>query len=112
MSRELKIGLTVLLLAGVVVMLWTVSLALAHGGLEHGMGTVVHITDHSVSVKTGDGSVKVVAFDAETHFLKGGSPAGANDIQIGSRVVLHAHNRGDNLHAAEIEIGTAAAVTK
>jgi len=81
------------------------SLALAHGNLEHVLGTVVQITDHSLSVKTADGSVKVVAFDAETHFLKGTSPATAKEIQVGSRVVIHAHRNGDNLHAAETKIG-------
>ena len=82
------------------------SLVVAHGNLEHVMGTVVEITDHSISVKTADGSVKIVAFDADTHFLKGGSPATVKDIQIGSRVVIHAHKNGDKLHAAEIKIGT------
>lgn len=79
----------------------------AHGNLAHVMGTVVEITDHSVSVKTADGSVKVVAYDAETHFLRGTSPATAKDIVVGSRVVIHAHQNGDKYHAAEIKIGTA-----
>jgi len=79
----------------------------AHGNLTHVMGTVVEMTDHSFSVKTTDGSIKVVAYDAETHFLKGTSPASAKDIVIGSRVVIHAHQNGDKLHAAEIKIGTA-----
>jgi hypothetical protein len=79
----------------------------AHGNLAHVMGTVVEITDHSVSVKTADGSVKVVAYDSETHFLKGTSPAAAKDIVVGSRVVIHAHQDGEKYHAAEIKIGTA-----
>ena len=88
------------------------SLVLAHGNLEHVLGTVVEITDHSVSVKTSDGSIKVVAFDAETKFLKGASPATAKDIKIGTRVVIHAHKNGDKLHAAEIKIGTNTAAAK
>ena len=82
------------------------SLVFAHGNLEHVLGTVVEITDHSLSIKTADGSVKIVAFDAETKFLKGTSPATAKDIQIGTRVVIHAHKNGDKLHAAEVKIGT------
>jgi hypothetical protein len=82
------------------------TLAVAHGNLAHVLGTVVAVTDHSLSVKISDGSIKVVAFDAETHFLKAGSPASAKDVLIGSRVVIHAHQNGDNLHAAEIKIGT------
>jgi len=84
------------------------ALLYAHGNLAHVMGTVIGITDHSVSVKTADGSIKVVAFDAETQFLKGGSPATAKDIVVGSRVVIHAHQNGDKFHAAEIKIGTVA----
>lgn len=92
-----------------IVTLLSVAMALAHGNLAHVLGRVVGITDHSFSVKTTDGSVKVVAFDAETHFLKGGAPATAKDVLIGSRVVIHAHVNGDKMHAAEVKIGPAPA---
>jgi len=82
------------------------ALASAHGNLAHILGTVVAVTDHSVSVKTPDGTVKEVAFDTETHFLKSGSPATARDVVVGSRVVIHAHQNGEKFHAAEIKIGT------
>lgn len=88
------------------------ALAFAHGNLAHVLGTVVAITDHSVSVKTADGSIKVVAFDGETHFLKGGSPATPKDLMVGSRVVIHAHQNGDKLHAAEIKIGPSTGVAQ
>jgi len=84
-------------------------LAFAHGNLAHVLGTVVEITDHSISVKTSDGSVKVVAFDAETHFFKGAATASAKDVLIGSRVAIHAHQNGDKLHAAEVKIGVTTA---
>jgi len=83
------------------------ALVFAHGDLAHILGTVVEVTDHSVSVKTADGSVKVVAIDAETHFLKGKAPAAVKDVVVGSRVVIHAHQNGDKYHAAEIKIGVA-----
>jgi len=82
------------------------ALAFAHGNLAHVLGTVVEVTDNSISVKTADGSVKVVAFDGETHFLKGEAPATVKDVVIGSRVVIHAHQNGDKFHAAEVKIGT------
>jgi hypothetical protein len=88
------------------------ALAFAHGNLAHILGTVVAVTDHSVSVKTADGTIKEVAFDAETHFLKSGSPATAKDVVVGSRVVIHVHQNGDKFHAAEIKIGTTAAANK
>ncbi len=85
------------------------ALAIAHGNLAHVLGTVVEIADRSISVKTADGSIKIVDFDAETHFLKGGSPATAKEVQVGSRVVIHAHQNGDKFHAVEVKIGTSAA---
>ena len=86
------------------------ALAVAHGNLAHVMGTVVQVTDQSISVKTADGSIKVIAFDGETHFLKGSAPATIKDVLVGSRVVIHAHQNGDKFHAAEVKIGTSAPV--
>lgn len=88
------------------------ALAYAHGNLAHVMGTVVEVTDHSISVKTADGSIKVVAFDGETHFLKGTAPATIKDVVLGSRVVIHAHQNGDKFHAAEVKVGINAAGAK
>lgn len=85
-------------------------LAYAHGDLEHVLGTVVKITDQSLSVKLGDGTTKVVLLDEGTHFLKGNTPASAKDVAVGSRVVIHARKHGDSLHAVEVKIGTAAAI--
>lgn len=79
--------------------------ALAHGNMQHILGTVVQITGDSISVKTSDGSIKIAYFDAETQFLKGASPATSKDVVIGSRVVIHAHAVGDKFHAAEVKIG-------
>jgi hypothetical protein len=88
------------------------ALAFAHGNLAHILGTVVAVTDHSVSVKVADGTVKEVAYDGETHFLKGTVAATAKDIVVGSRVVIHAHQNGEKFHAAEIKIGTGTAAKK
>jgi hypothetical protein len=81
------------------------ALALAHGGMEHVMGTVTAISSHSLSVKTGDGGVTAVEFDGETKFIRGDAPATASDVRVGSRVVIHAHKRDNSLHAAEVKIG-------
>lgn len=85
------------------------ALVFAHGGTEHVMGTVNAITDHSLLIQTSDGTVTAVEFDSETKFIKGGSPATVKDVQVGSRVVVHAHKRDNSLHAAEVKIGTNAA---
>jgi hypothetical protein len=84
------------------------ALAFAHGGMDHVMGTVTAVTDHSVSVKVSDGTVTTVEFDGETKFVKGDAPATVKDVQVGSRVVIHAHKHDNSLHAAEVKIGTGA----
>jgi hypothetical protein len=84
-------------------------LTFAHGGMEHIMGTVTAISDHSLSVKTSNGAVTAVEFDSETRFTKGDDDATVGDVQVGSRVVIHAHKHDNSLHAAEVKIGKAAA---
>ena len=85
------------------------TLAFAHGGMEHVLGTVTAVTDHSLSVKTRDGAVKTMEFDGETKFVKGDAAATVKDVQVGSRVAIHAHNHDNSLHAAEVKIGADAA---
>ena len=85
------------------------TLAFAHGGMEHVLGTVTAVTEHSVSVKTRDGAIKSVEFDGETKFVKGDAAATIKDVQVGSRVVIHAHSHDNTLHAAEVKIGADAA---
>lgn len=82
------------------------ALAFAHGSMEHVMGTVTGITDHSLSVKTSDGTVTAVEFDDQTKFTKGDAAATIKDVQVGSRVVIHADKLDNALHAAEVRIGT------
>jgi hypothetical protein len=84
-------------------------LTFAHGGMEHILGTVTAMTDHSISLKTREGVTKTVEFDGETKFVKGDAAATVKDVQAGNRVVIHAHNRDRSLHAAEVRIGTDAA---
>jgi Domain of unknown function (DUF5666) len=85
------------------------TLTFAHGGMEHVLGTVTEITGHSLAVKTRDGAIKTVEFDSETKFVKGDAAATIKDVQVGSRVVIHAHNHDNSLHATEVRIGTDAA---
>jgi hypothetical protein len=84
-------------------------LTFAHAGMEHIMGTVTAISTHSLSVKTGNGAVTAVEFDSETRFMKGDAAATVKDVQVGSRVVIHAHKHDNSLQAAEVKIGKAAA---
>jgi hypothetical protein len=83
--------------------------AFAHGGMEHILGTVTGITDHTLSVKTSDGAALTFEFDGETKFTKGDAPATVKDVRVGSRVAIHAHKHDNALHAAEVRIGTSTA---
>jgi hypothetical protein len=82
------------------------TLAVAHGGMEHVLGTVTAVTENSISVKTRDGAIKTIEFDGETKFVKGDASATIKEVQVGSRVAIHAHSHDNALHAAEVKIGT------
>jgi len=88
------------------------TLAFAHGGMEHVLGMVTAITDHSISVKTREGEVRTIEFDGETKFTKGDATASVQDVQVGSRVAIHAHKNDNALHAAEVRIGAETAPRK
>ena len=81
------------------------AVAFAHVGMEHVLGTVTAITDHSISVKTREGEIKTIEFDGETKFTKGDTAASIKDVQVGGRVAIHAHKNDNALHAAEVRIG-------
>ncbi len=107
--KKLALTLTRILICSLVLGSLSGSMAFAHGGMEHVLGTVTAMTDHSLSVKTRDGAVKTVEFDGETKFVKGDAPATIRDVQVGSRVVIHAYKDDNSLHAAEVRIGADAA---
>ncbi|HXP17779.1 MAG TPA: hypothetical protein VN868_11815 [Terriglobales bacterium] len=81
------------------------TLAFAHGGMEHILGTVVKITGHSFSVKTNEGSITTVDFDGQTQFVKGDAPATVKDIEVGSRVVIHAQKHDNSLYPRKSRSG-------
>ena len=81
----------------------------AHGDMEHVLGTVVKVSDHLLSVRVTDGTIKDVLIDDETRFFKGTGPATFNEIKVGMRVVIHAHKHQDSLHAVEVKIAAGSA---
>jgi len=85
------------------------TLAVAHGGREHVMGTVTAISNTSVTVKTAAGKSVEVAFDAKTTFSKSDQPIDKGAIKVGDRVVIHAEKSGTKLIAHTVETGTAGA---
>lgn len=83
--------------------------AIAHGGLEHVMGTVVSISDTSITVKTTAGKSVDVALDAKTTFAKNDQAVKLDGIKVGDRVVIHAEKTGAKLIAHTVEVGAATA---
>ena len=79
--------------------------AFAHNGMIHVMGTVTAITDTTISVKSADGKVQMVAFAPNTKFLRGETAVALKDIKVGDHTVIHATKKGDQLVAAEVKLG-------
>jgi hypothetical protein len=92
------------------------ALVLAHGGLEHVMGTIAKIADTSVSVTGADGKTVDVLVDAKTTYARNGKAIKKADLKLGEKVVIHAEKSGTEktgfkLTAKTVETGTVAATT-
>lgn len=83
------------------------TLVLAHGGLEHVMGTITKVSDSSVTVATTAGKTVEVMLDTKTTFARGSQAIQRTDLKVGDRVVIHAEKSGDKFTAHTVEIGTA-----
>jgi hypothetical protein len=89
------------------------SFCLAHGNEQHVMGTVIKVSEQSVTVKTNTKTTLEVMISSETKFRKNGAPALPNDLHIGDRVVIHAMPMKDGkLMAHTVQIGVAKASTQ
>ena len=89
------------------------SFCLAHGNEQHVMGTVIKVSDQSVTVETNTKTTIEVMISSETKFSKNGTPALPNDLHIADRVVIHAMPMKDGkLMAHTVQIGVAKASTQ
>ena len=84
------------------------AIALAHGGLEHVMGTVTQVGDGSVTVKTTAGKTVTVNVDAKTTYSRASKPIQKSDIKVGDRVAIHAEEHDKTLLGKTVEVGAAA----
>lgn len=67
------------------------SVMLAHEGHAHRvMGTVSAITATQLDIRTGDGTMVVVALDAKTVYQSGKTKVDAKLLKVGGRVVVSA----------------------
>lgn len=80
-------------------------IALAHGGAEHVMGTVVSADAKSIVVKTTKGTDTTIQIDEKTKVEKSGAQAKVADLAAGERVVVHAHKGDGGLTATLIKAG-------
>ena len=85
------------------------TIASAHGGEEHVIGTVTSVSDTSITVKTTAGKMVEVGFDPKTTFARAKQTIQKSDIKVGDRVVIHAKEVNEKLVAHTVEIGAAAA---
>lgn len=85
------------------------TIAAAHGGAEHVIGTVTKVSDTSVTVKTTARKAVEVVFDAKTSFTRAKQPIQKADIKVGDRMVIHALEVNEKLIAHTVEIGTGTA---
>jgi hypothetical protein len=78
----------------------------AHGDKVHVRGTIMSVSDTSVTVKGVDGKpVEVKLVKSTTYILHREStdqPAKASDLAVGDTVVIHATPEGNTLEAAEV----------
>ena len=84
------------------------TVAFAHNGMEHVMGTVKSISANSVTIETAAQNPKsiTVALLPSTKFVKSGADASLKDLKVGDRVMVEAkENSSDKLEAVSVTFG-------
>src|SRR5438105_3874628 len=97
----------------VAVLLFTFTVAFAHGTAQHVIGTVTAVSDQALTVQGVDKKLTTVEITPETKFLKSGAAASVKDLKVGDRVVVEAGKvegkEGAKFDAHEIRFGPTAA---
>lgn len=86
--------------------------AIAHEGMEDITGTILSVSENSVSVKTTKGKTIEVKLDAKTEFSRGKQQAKQADLKVGDRVVVHAMEMDKKLTAHLVQLQTASSKKK
>jgi hypothetical protein len=83
------------------------TIAFSHNGVEHVMGTVMAMTDSSITVDTVKHTSVTVAIDPATKFTKGDAQASRKDLQVGDRVAIDAKESADKkLVGVTVKLGS------
>src|SRR5260370_37750549 len=105
-TTKLKIPVAILAILSLALL---PTIARAHGGEEHVIGSVTKISDTSVTVKTKAGKTVEVGFDAKTTCARAKQLIQKTDIKVGDRIVIHAMEMNEKLVAHTVEIGATSA---
>ena len=91
-----------------IVLVILATLALAHGGFVHVIGTVVKVENNVLTVKTAKGNVDVQLND-KTEITRSAHKALAADLKPGARVVVDVPEGSKDNVAHSVQIGVAPA---
>jgi len=86
-------------------------MALAHGGFDHVIGTVVKVDNNVLTVKTAKGDVDVKLND-QTEITKLDQKASVADMKPGSRVVVDIPEGSKDRIAHSVKVGVAGAAAQ
>jgi hypothetical protein len=83
------------------------AIAFAHNSVEHVMGTIMAMTDSSITVDTIKHTSVTVAIDPATKFTKGDAQASRKDLKVGDRVAIDAKESADKkLVGVTVKLGS------
>lgn len=86
------------------------TIAFAHNGVEHVMGTVTALNNTSVTVETVKHESVTVLLDAGTTFMNNDTKASQKDLKVGLRVVINAKpNAAKKLVGVSVKWGASTA---
>jgi type 1 fimbria pilin len=78
------------------------SVAFAHNGMIHVMGTVTALSDSSITVETTDKKTVEVALTDVRTYENGSKQSTSKDLKMGDCVVSHAVKVKDSLQAPDV----------
>jgi type 1 fimbria pilin len=87
------------------------SVAFAHNGMIHVMGTVTALSDSSITVETTDKKTVEVALNDVTTYENGSKQSTSKDLKMGDCVVIHAVKVKDSLQAHDVRFSESTPVS-
>jgi hypothetical protein len=82
------------------------AIAFAHNGVEHVMGTVIAVTDNSITVDTTQLKSVTVMVEAATTFTNKNAKASPKDLKVGAKLKYEDARRSQNVKSRRVISGT------